>query len=70
MLLITVTNWKHKAGVFVRLILFLVLIGLIIPQFFSFISEYITSFKSLRDNHPPALRVEKKDVSKFFTSSD
>lgn len=61
MLLITVTNWKRKAGVIVRLLLFLLLLGLITPQFFIFISGHIASFKNRQlENQPPALRVEQR----------
>ena len=54
MLLITVTNWKHKAGVVIRLLLFLLLIWMITPQFFNFISGHIASFKDhlLQSQHP------------------
>lgn len=68
MLLITVTNWKHKAGVIIRLLLFLALICLIIPQFFSFISGHVAGIKN---RHPagrpadlqvqqPAAEIEKQ----------
>jgi hypothetical protein len=63
MLLIAVTNWRHKAGVIIRLLLFLALICLITPQFFNFISGHIASFK----NRQPAeysqdLRVQQPPV--------
>ena len=60
MLLITVTNWKHKAGVVIRLLLFLLLIWMITPQFFNFISGHIASFKDhLLQSQPPEMRVEQ-----------
>jgi hypothetical protein len=46
MYLIAVTNWKHKVGVAIRLLLFLLLIWMITPQFFNFISGHIASFKN------------------------
>jgi hypothetical protein len=45
MFLITVTNWRRKAGVIVRLLLFLLLLWMITPQFFSFISKAMASFQ-------------------------
>lgn len=61
MFLIAVTNWKHKAGIVVRLLLFLLLIALITPQFFNFISGHIASFKGRHlENQPPAFRVEQR----------
>jgi hypothetical protein len=63
MFLITVTDWRHKAGIIIRLLLFLLLIWLITPQFVSFISGYIASFKNeLPGNQPPAQRVEQRAV--------
>jgi len=38
MMLITITNWKRKAAVALKLLFFLLLIGLIIPQFLTFIA--------------------------------
>lgn len=61
MFLITIINWKHKTGIMVRLLLFLLLIALITPQFFNFISGHIASFKSRSlENQPPAFRVEQR----------
>ena len=63
MLLITVTNWRHKAGVIIRLLLFLLLIWLITPQFFNFISGHIASFKNrLPQSQPQEQRVEQRAV--------
>jgi hypothetical protein len=60
MFLITVTNWKYKAGVLLRLVLFLVLIGLVIPQLLNYVAAEISSLKSHPEGiQPPALRVEK-----------
>ncbi len=59
MFLITVTNWRHKAGVIVRLLLFLLLIVLITPQFLSLVFGSIASFKNrYRESQPPAVRAE------------
>jgi len=54
MLLITITNWKHKLLVSLKLFLFLLLIGLIIPQFLTFIAGEI---------QPPAIKVEHERES-------
>ncbi|MGD0152135.1 MAG: hypothetical protein ABSC17_00020 [Thermacetogeniaceae bacterium] len=59
MFLITVTNWKHKVSVIIRLLMFLLLIVLITPQFLSLVCGSIASFKSRHwESQPPALRVE------------
>ncbi|MDH7576250.1 MAG: hypothetical protein QHH75_00230 [Bacillota bacterium] len=61
MLLIAITNWRRKLGLICRLILFLVLIGLIVPQFLSFIIGGIANFQNQTEGkHPPALRVEQE----------
>jgi hypothetical protein len=60
MYLIAVTNWKHKIGVAIRLLLFLLLIWMITPQFLNFISGHIASFKShLPQSQPSGIRVEQ-----------
>jgi hypothetical protein len=60
MLLITVINWRHKVGVVIRLLLFLLLIWLITPQFFSFVSGHISSFKNrFLQSQPTEMRVEQ-----------
>ncbi len=61
MLLITITDWRRKLGLIFRLILFLALIGLIIPQLLNFIAGGIADFKGgAEGKHPPALRVERE----------
>jgi hypothetical protein len=49
MLLITITNWKRKGAVVVKLLLFLLLIGLIIPQFLSYIAGEIGDIENQQD---------------------
>ncbi len=59
MYLIAVTNWRHKVGVIIRLLLFLFLIWMITPQFFNFISG-VASFKNrLLQSQPSEMRVEQ-----------
>ncbi len=60
MLLITITNWKRKASVVFRLLLFLLLIGLIIPQFLSFIASGLAD----REDQSDLMRVEQKAEEK------
>lgn len=61
MLLITITNWRQKLGVILRLIFFLILIGLAIPQFLNFITGQLVNLRDHSEKvHPPALRVEKE----------
>lgn len=61
MLLVTITNWKHKLGVVFRLFLFLLLIGLVIPQFLTFIAGELADLKGRSEiTRPPAMRVEKE----------
>ncbi len=61
MLLVAITNWRRKLGLIFRLILFLVLIGFIIPRFLNFITAEIADYKSQTEGGtPPALRVEKE----------
>jgi hypothetical protein len=60
MYLIAVTDWKHKVGVAVRLLLFLLLIWMITPQFCNFISGHIASFKNhLLKDQSTEMRVER-----------
>jgi hypothetical protein len=60
MYLIAVTNWRHKVGVVIRLLLFLLLIWMVTPQFFNFISGHIASFKNhLLQSQPPEMRLEQ-----------
>jgi hypothetical protein len=60
MYLIAVTNWRHKVGVVIRLLLFLLLIWMITPQFFNFISGHIASFKNhLLQSQPLEMRLEQ-----------
>jgi hypothetical protein len=60
-LLVTITNWKHKLGVLFRLFLFLLLIGLVIPQFLSLIAGELAELKGRSEiTKPPAMRVEKE----------
>jgi len=62
MLFIAITKWKEKCGLAIRLILFLVLIGLVIPLFLNFIAAEIADFKIRPEGRtPPALRVEKEE---------
>ncbi|HHW29452.1 MAG TPA: hypothetical protein GXX21_07850 [Syntrophomonadaceae bacterium] len=49
MLLITITNWKQKCAVILKLLFFLLLIGLIIPQFLSFIAAEIGDIDKKQD---------------------
>lgn len=59
MLLITITEWKRKCGIILRLVVFLILIGLIIPQFLNFIAAQISSYRVRPEGGtPPGLRVE------------
>jgi hypothetical protein len=65
MYLIAVTNWRHKVGVVIRLLLFLLLIWMITPQFFNFLSGHIASFKNhLLQSQPAEMRVERPLESK------
>lgn len=60
MLLITITRWREKFGLVIRLILFLVLIGLILPRFLNYLAGAITDLKGSPDGKtPPGLRVEE-----------
>lgn len=60
MLLVTITNWKRKLSVILRLFLFLLLIGLIIPQFLTFIAGEMAGLKGRTEEfQPPAMRVEQ-----------
>ncbi len=56
MMLITITNWKHKAAVVIKLLVFLLLIGLIVPQFLFFIAGGLADTK---DDNSNLMRVEK-----------
>lgn len=56
MVLITITDWKRKAVVVLKLLLFLLLIGLIIPQFFTFIAGGLAD---IDNGKPHYMRVEK-----------
>ncbi|MFY9140795.1 MAG: hypothetical protein WBJ83_06690 [Thermacetogeniaceae bacterium] len=49
MLMITITNWKQKCAVILKLLFFLLLIGLIIPQFLSFIAAEIGDIDKKQD---------------------
>lgn len=49
MLMITITNWKQKCAVLLKLLFFLLLIGLIIPQFLSFIAAEIGDIDKKQD---------------------
>ncbi len=61
MLLITVTDWRHKVGLLIRLLLFLVLVGLIVPQLYRLLYGHNASFKGyLQEDRSPGLRVEQK----------
>lgn len=63
MLLVTITNWKRKLAVICRFLLFLLLIGLIIPQFLTYIAGELVDLKSRSDaSRPPAMRVEREAV--------
>ncbi|MGB4504457.1 MAG: hypothetical protein WBI44_06145 [Syntrophaceticus sp.] len=55
MVLITITNWKHKASVVLKLLFFLLLIGLIIPQFLTFVAEGLAD---INDDQSHYMRVE------------
>ena len=57
MMLITITNWKHKMAVVAKLIFFLLLIGLLIPQFLSFVAGGLADVK---DEESYYMRVEQK----------
>jgi len=49
MLMITITNWKQKCALLLKLLFFLLLIGLIIPQFLSFIAAEIGDIDKQQD---------------------
>jgi len=59
MMLITITNWKRKAAVVLKFLFFLLLIGLIIPQFLTFIAGGLAD---INDNESHYMRV-KREVS-------
>jgi hypothetical protein len=64
MFLITVTDWKRKAGVCLRLLIFLVLIGLVVPQLLNFITGELAGSKSRPEgNQAPAIRVDNRSGS-------
>ena len=58
MLMITITNWKQKCAVILKLLFFLLLIGLIIPRFLSFIATEIGDI----DQEQDLLRLESSRV--------
>lgn len=61
MLLITITRWRDKLGLLLRLALFLALIGLVIPHCLNLIAERIAGYRSRgEEGQPPALRVEQR----------
>lgn len=55
-MLITITNWKRKAAVVLKLLFFLLLIGLIIPQFLTFIAGGLADINEDQSHY---MRVEK-----------
>ena len=60
MLLIAVTDWKAKVSVFVRLLLFLLLLWLVTPQFVAMVTGCISEMTRGRSvSSPPAVRVEQ-----------
>ncbi|HHW39977.1 MAG TPA: hypothetical protein GXX19_02305 [Syntrophomonadaceae bacterium] len=62
MLFIAIMKWKEKCGLAIRLILFLVLLGLVIPKFLNYIAAEIADLKIRPEGRtPPALRVEKAE---------
>jgi hypothetical protein len=61
MMLITITNWKRKAAVVLKFLFFLLLIGLIIPQFLTFIAGGLAD---INDNESHYMRVEKGSIDK------
>jgi hypothetical protein len=64
MYLIAITDWKHKVGVAVRLLLFLLLIWMITPQFFNFISGHLAGFT----NHRPKAQSSEMRVERSLKS--
>jgi hypothetical protein len=69
MFLIAVIDIKRKVGVLLRLLIFLAVIGLVIPKFLSFIAGEITSMRSRSERvEPRALRVQR-DSSKSGSES-
>lgn len=64
MLFVTIINWKRKLLVILKLFLFLLLIGLIIPQFLAFIADEMVDLKGQPEEiQPPAMRVEQEKQS-------
>lgn len=60
MLFIAITKWKDKCRFVLRLILFLLLLGLVIPKLLNYLAAEIAEYKIPPDERmPPALRVEK-----------
>ena len=57
MMLITITNWKHKMAVVAKLLFFLLLIGLLIPQLLSFVAGGLADVK---DEGSYYMRVEQE----------
>ena len=61
MMLITITNWKRKAAVALKLLFFLLLIGLIIPQFLTFIAGGLAD---INEDESHYMRVEQGCIDK------
>jgi hypothetical protein len=61
MMLITITNWKQKATVVVKLLFFLLLIGLLIPQLLIFITGGLADVKDEKSYY---MRVEQEAADK------
>lgn len=58
MFVITITNLKQKVRIILKFFLLLLLVSLIIPYFFNFVSSEISDLKE-SEKRSPALRVEQ-----------
>jgi len=62
MIMVTITNIKRKAKNALRILMFLLILGLVVPAFFGLVSTYITSADAkFKEEHPTGqpMRVEK-----------